>query len=125
MRFVAGFLEIHAMLDQLGAQRRHRGVLLRAVAERDDNRDGKIEAAARPGQRLAMVAASGGDEAPAGRLVASEHHPAANLEGAGWKVIFMFNPDLGTGARAQQRPAYLRGSGQVGVHQIRRLLEVG
>ena len=71
-----------------------------------------------------MVAASSGDEAPADWLVAGEHHTAANLEGAGGEVIFVFNPNFRTDACTQQRPAYLRRSRQVGMHEIRRLVEV-
>src|SRR5438876_28272 len=44
------------MLDQLGAESPHRGVLLGRIAERHHHRAGNAGAAAREGQRLAVVA---------------------------------------------------------------------
>ena len=43
---LARLLEVAAVLDQLGAEAAHRGVLLGAVAVRHEDRDGHAEGAA-------------------------------------------------------------------------------
>ncbi len=113
------------MLDQRRTERGHRGVLLRAVAERDDNGDRQAEAAARPGQRLAVVAAGGGDQTPTVArplLRLGKDNPAAHLESAGRKVVFVFDPDLGAGPLRSATASMICGvAGKMGMHQVCRI----
>ena len=87
------------MLDQLRAERLHGAILFAAVAVRDDDGCGQSPAAGRKSYALAVVAASGCDDAGEVWLVAHEpihvNSRAAQLEGADGRVILMLEPDLG------------------------------
>ena len=126
MRFFPGRFEIHPAFDQRRPQRGHRRVLLRAVAERDDDGNRQIESLAGPGQRLAMIPARRRNQAAlvSGPAVPiGEHNPAAHLESAGGQMVFMLDPDLGAGPSRQQRPRDLRRGRKVASHQIRCILQ--
>ena len=110
---LARCLEVIAVLDQLDPERAHRGVLLAAVAMGDD--DGSRQSVASRGEsdRLPVIAARRADHtARPLRLLAEVmeiDQPAAHLESAGRRVVFMLYPDLGAHLLAQQRPGILRG----------------
>jgi len=105
-------LEILAVLDQLGAESAHRGVLLRAVAVGDHDDGAQSVPPGGEGHRLAVVAARGGDDrahrgiAPDEPAEVGETSP--DLEGAEQSVVLLLHPELAAGPRVQERPAVLR-----------------
>ncbi len=105
-------LEIVPVLDQVRAERAHRGILLAAVAMRDYDRH--VHPRARPGvcDTLAVIAARRRDQARGRTRRAREavdiDDSAAQLERAHGAVVFVLDPDFGAGARTEQRPADLR-----------------
>ena len=105
-------LEVVALFDQLRAERLHRAVLAGAVAVRDDERGGNAVARRGKGDRLPVVAARGGDHpfhrASRAPQVIEIHEPAAHLEGADRRVVFVLDPDRAAAPRVEQRPPLLR-----------------
>ena len=105
-------IEIGAVFDQIRAECLHGGVLLRAVAVWHHNRHRHAMPGAGIGEALAMIAAGGADDpgrsqGPAGQRV-EIGEAATHLEGAGWRMVFMLDPDFGARPRGQQRPGILR-----------------
>ncbi len=104
----ATFIEVLAGRHQLTAAGLHRGVLLGRIALGDD--DHRRNAVARGGERdrLAVIAAGGGDEpfwlaaAAAQRLHIDQ--PAARLERSGRGVVLVLDHHLGADARLEERP---------------------
>lgn len=74
-----------------------------------------------------MIAARGRDNAPDVRLPLPQalhiHQPAAQLEGPHRGVILVFDPDLGTRARRDERPMNLGRGRQYTVNDLRRRLK--
>ena len=62
---LARLIEVAAELDDVGAERAHRGVLVRVVAERHDDRARHAFTLARERDRLTVVAGRRGDDAAA------------------------------------------------------------
>ncbi len=104
-------LEVMPVLDQFRAKRAHRGILLAAVAMRDDDR--RLHSGPRRGVRdtLAVIAAGCRDQARRRTRRAREavhiDDSAAQLERADGAVIFVFDPDFCSSARSEQRPSNL------------------
>ncbi len=115
-----GLVEIPPVLDELGAERAHGGVLLGRIAVRHHDRDRHVFLRAREGERLAMVAARRGDHALHVRALAREpveiHEPAAHLEGADRGVVLVLDHDIHARACPQQRPGILRRRRHGGAH---------
>src|SRR5258706_3047308 len=92
------FLEVAPMLDQLDAERAHRGVLLDAVAARDDDGRGNAEAPRCPRDALAVIPPARGDHPAhlglAGAQLAEVSESAAQLERADRAVVIVLQPDL-------------------------------
>ena len=78
-------------------------------------------AARREGDRLAVVAARGGDDAAHRGLAAHQcihvDQAAAQLERADRCVVLVLDPDLGSERGAEQRPGVLRRRRQHTVHE--------
>ena len=123
-RLFARHLEVVAILDQTRPECAHRGVLLHAVAVRHDNRHRNAIVASCPGQRLSVIAACGRDDAAHVRPFAAQafrvEQPAAQLEGAGRRVVLVFHPDFGATALREQRPRVLRRARKALVNQRQR-----
>src|SRR5436309_14497257 len=100
------------MLDEPGAEGAHGGVLLGAVAMRDDDGDRYFEPAPGISERLAVIAAGGRDQPVRRRMFARQpadiDQAATHLEGADRRVVLVFYPDLRARPLAQQWPAILR-----------------
>ena len=126
---LVGRLEVVAVLDEFGAERHHRQVLLDAVAARHHDHRPYAEDARGEGDALAVVAAGRGDHAGQVRLrlleVAHVDQPAAHLEGADRGVVLVLDPDLAAAALGQQRPADLRRRRDRAMHEIGGGLELG
>src|SRR6476660_4370578 len=109
---LARSLKVFAMLDQLGAERAHGGILLAAVAVWHD--DGRRHRATRgsEGNRLTMVAARRTDDTRGSvvrtRKLVEVNQATAHFESTERRVIFMFCPDLRAQRLAKQRPGILR-----------------
>jgi hypothetical protein len=94
------------VLDQLGAERAHRGELDRVRVLRHADRARDAEERARVGDRLAVVARRGRDQAAPPLLLAElrdEVDAAANLEGADRLVVLVLDPDLGPSSSSSPR----------------------
>ena len=111
-RMLTRLLEVAPMHDQLGAESLHRGVLVRAVAFRDGDRDRYAVRTSGVGQRLAVVAARGGDHATHRAFGVKQprnvDQSAAHLEGAGRSGVLVLDPSRCAGNFLQQRPAVRR-----------------
>ena len=127
--FLARRFEIRAMLDQPRTERAHRRVLLHAVAVRHDDRHGHAVALPGIGERLPVVAArrrdDAGDIGALARKTFDIDQAAAQLEGAGWRVVLVLDPDIRAAAFAQQRPTVLRRAREARMHQMLRGFEFG
>ena len=81
------------------------------------------------GDRLTVIAARGGDDAAGAGMAPPEvvhvGEAAAHLEGADGRVVLVLDPDLGAGARGQQRPGNLRRRRHGGVDGLGRRLYLG
>jgi len=112
---LVGLLKIGAVLDQFGTEGTHGGVLLTAIAMRNNDDRSQARAAGGKGDALAVIAARGRGHAGDVRFAATEpvhvDDTAAHFEGSGGSVVLVLDPDLRAGARAQERPADL-GSGR-------------
>ena len=117
------FLEIVAVNDQLAALGNHGGVFLRVVAFRHDDDGTQPLAGCADRDRLAMVAASRGDDAgtiglpllQAGHVERS----TTNLERPDGGVVLVFDPNGEPGILAQQRPDVLRGRRYLPINDLR------
>src|SRR5205085_10791248 len=98
-------VEVAAVLDQLGPERQDGGVLLDRIAVRHPDRQLHPGARAREGERLAVIAAGRADDARDMRTLAFEavdvDKAAADLEGAGRRVVLVLDHDLDAGARLE------------------------
>src|SRR5262245_21079740 len=96
---LARLVEVAAELDQLGAIRAHRRVLLRVVAERHDDRAGNAFALTGERDRLAVIAGGRGDHtAPfVGAETRDQVDAAADLERPGRVVVLVFDGDVESG----------------------------
>jgi hypothetical protein len=118
-----------AVLDEVGAERTHGGVLVGVVAERDDDVDGQTRGAS--GERQALPVVAGGRRDDAGGVRASaqqpidEHQPAANLERADRQVVLVLDPDVRAEVFGEQRPTVGRSGWQRAVHERGSLVEFG
>ena len=114
-RVAARLVEVAPVLDQLGAEGSHRRVLVAGIAVRNDDHAAQAVAARGVREALSMVASRRADDA-GGALAALGHRAeqvesAANLEGAGRRVVLVLDPDLAAGATREQRPRVLRRRG--------------
>ena len=106
-----GFVEIAAVLDQLGAEGAHGRVLFDRVSIR--NHDAHSDTCTRgcKRERLAMVAARCADHAFALRPLAHGtidiDEPAAQFERPDGSVVLVLDNDIHSRARAQERPGIL------------------
>jgi hypothetical protein len=95
---LASLLEVPAVLDHLGAEPSHRGVLLGAVAVRHEDHDRHPVRAAGVGEALAVVAARGGDDPGDVWTLAHQtlevDQPATHLERARGRVVLVLDPHL-------------------------------
>src|SRR5829696_782617 len=111
-RVLPRLLEVAPTHDQPGAESLNRGVLVRAVAFGDDDRDRYAVRASGVGQRLAVVAARGGDHAAHRAFGVKQprnvDQSAAHLEGAGRSGVLVLDPGRCAGNLLQQRPAVRR-----------------
>ncbi len=107
-RFLARRLEVVAVLDELGAERAHRRVLLARIAARNIDAHREPGARAGEGEALAVVAARRRDDAFGVRVAplqrVDEGQPAAHLEGAGRIVVLVLDHRLGAEPPGDQRP---------------------
>src|SRR5215472_8264885 len=105
-------LIILAVLDQSCPLRPHRGVLLDAVAVRDDDDRRQPEPLRGQCDRLPVIAPRCRNQAARlGRALHQffhVHDGGAGLERACRGLVFMFHPDLRAETLAQERPAVLR-----------------
>jgi hypothetical protein len=110
--FLARGLKIVAMLDQIGAERAHRAVLLDRVAARHIDHRFQAIASRREGKALAVIAACRRDQSGCRRPLALEtidiDKAATHLEGADRCVVFMLDHDLCAESLREQRPAMRR-----------------
>ena len=94
-----GGLEIVARFDEARAERRHRPVLLDAVAVRHDDRRAKAQTRCGKGDALPVIAAGRRHHAADLRLRAPDlveiDEAAAQLEGADRGVVLVLDPQLG------------------------------
>src|SRR3989304_3471908 len=124
---LARLVEVPAVLDQLGAECPHRGVLLGAVAARHEDHAARPGARAGEREALAVVAARRAAPAanPGPRLERVEQpQPAAHLERAGRRVVLVLYPELEPRARVEKRPGVLRRRRNHRVHPGGRALEL-
>ena len=100
------------MLYQFGALRKHSAILLAAVTVRDYDHRLQPRQPCRHRHSLPMIAARSCHHACQAGLALLEpidiDQRSAHFEGANWGVVFMFDPDLGAQALAEQRPTELR-----------------
>lgn len=128
-RLVLRLVEIVSELHEFRAERCDRRVLIGRVTAR--HVDGRPQAGARRGEgdRLAVIAAGGGDDATHLRMGGAQpikiNEPTPNLERAGRRVILVLHPHSAAGAAGEFRPRVLRGRRHDGVHQRGRTLELG
>ena len=125
---LAGLVVVAAVLDELGTERAHRGELDRVRPLGDADARLEAEEARRVGDRLAVVARRGGDQAAAPLLLAQlrdEVDAAANLEGADRLVVLVLDPDLGADELAQRGVAVERRRAQMRRDATPRLEHVG
>src|SRR5262249_43400004 len=117
-------LEVAAVLDKFGPKRAHRGVLFTAVTMRYDDRRSYPGARRRIRDTLAVIAArrrdQAGDRMRCAREAVDIDDSAAQLERADRAVVLVLDPDLGAGARAEQRPSDLRRGGERRADDLRR-----
>ncbi len=129
LRVLVGLLEVGAIFDQLGAERRHRRVFLRVVAAGNDDHRFQADPTGGKGDALAVVAAGGADHPGHVRLLATQRvhvdEAAADLERTDRRMVLVLDPHLAAGAAAQQRPTDLRRRRQMSVDHRRRVLEIG
>ncbi len=111
-RHVPRLVEIPAALDQLRAEGAHGSVLLGGIAFRHDDCRRDAGAARRIGNALTVIAARCADEAfgPLARFQKGVDidKPAADLERACGRMVFMLDHGEGAGALGKQRPRILR-----------------
>ena len=98
-----------------------------AVAMGHDDGDGNVETLPGIGQRLAVIAAGGGDDA-ARRQFLSRHprqmdQPAPHFEGADGRVVFMLDPDFGAGALARSGQRYCGVPGKASCTAVLRVFQ--
>lgn len=117
---LAGLIEVPAHLDELGAERSHRRVLVARVAFRHDDHTMHAMAPGGKGEALAVIATGGTDHA--GRWLrgrrepGEEMQPATHLEGPDGRVVLVLHPYLATGAPGEERPGVLGGGRHCRVH---------
>ena len=115
--------------DQLGAQAGHGGVFLAAVAMRNHDGGAPAVAARGKGQRLAVVAAGGRDDAfDIGQTALQCVHvdqAAPHLEGTDGRVVFVLYPDFAARARGEQGPRVLGRRQHGPLHDLPGLLDFG
>ena len=109
---LVGGLEIVADLDQRGAEPAHRPVFAGIVALRHDDRRREAERAGGIGDALPVIARrcrhDAADLRPRLAQLAEIHDAAADLEGAGRRMVLVLDPELGADPPRQQRPTILR-----------------
>ena len=126
-RLFARGLEVGAVLDEVGAERAHGGVLLRGIPLRHDDGDRKAEPPPGEGEALTVIAARRGNQprgvrrAPAEPV--DERHSAAHLEGAGGMMVFVLDDDLGAEPAREQRPGERRRRAQRLPHDFVRVAQ--
>src|SRR5690606_13845682 len=117
------------MLDHLGAKGTHRRVLLAGIAVWHQDADAQARLTRSQCEALAMVAAGGRDQPAHLRLAAQQcvdiDQPAAHLEGRSGSVVLVLDPQLATGALAQQWPAQLWCGRHMAMNQLRALAQLG
>ena len=90
---------------------------------------GRPGGAPRERQALPVVAARRRDDARHLRALAPQavdvDQPAADLEGAGRRVVLVLDPDLGAERLREQRPGVLRRRRHAAVHELARVVEIG
>jgi len=100
-----GVLEVRAVLDEVGAESAHGGILFSAVAVRHYER--RLDAMPPRGESnaLAVIAASRGDDGLDFGMLTSQvvevNESAADFEGADGGVVFVFHPHFRAQALAQ------------------------
>ena len=123
------FVEITAMLDQPGAKRHHRSVLLAAVAARDHDSHGNARPLPGIGKRLAMVATGRRDYSThlgaTSAQPVEEGQPATDLERPGRRMVLMLDPDLTAGAGGQEWPGIACGRRKSRVNDLSGFFELG
>src|SRR5204863_5458440 len=97
-------VEIATELDDLGAERAHRGVLFRIVADRNDDRARHTFTLTCERDRLAMIPRARRDDAAplVGRQSRDQVQATADLECAGGIVILMLDVDVEAGLGTKQ-----------------------
>jgi hypothetical protein len=126
MRFVPGFIEVTAKLDDPRSERGDRGVLIGRVAKGEIDGGAQSSAQRRKGNRLPVIPASCRNHPfdVCVRLTQAMqvYQAAAYLERASRRVILVLDVDLATGARAQFGPRMERRRRDDLVNQIGRPL---
>ena len=121
------FIEIGADNDQLAAEGLHRRVLLARIADRHENGARHACARRRKCDRLAMIAARGGDDAVELRGSSLEpieiDNATPHLEGADGRVVLVLDPHLRARTLRQQRPGMLRRRRHDRAHERNRRLQ--
>ena len=105
-------LKIRAMLDQFGAERAHRAVLLDRIALWHVDHRRHAVTAGGEGKALPVIAARGGNDPGRVRRLALQpveiDQPAAHLEGADRRVVLVLDHDGRAEPLRQQRPGMRR-----------------
>jgi len=121
-------LEVVATLDQLDAECAHRGVLVDAVAERNDDNGRQLELAGGEPDGLTMVPAGRRDDTGRAGTVAPKFvhvdETAAHLEGAGRCMVFVLDPHRGADPLIEEWPPVLWRRRHRSVNQGRSGLQV-
>jgi len=101
------------------AKAAHGGILIQAVAVRNDDGDGHAGPRTCIAQGLTMIAAGRGDDTAHMRALPPQaihvDEPATHLEGAGGSVVLVLDPDCSADPAGEQRRGILCRYGAMGV----------
>ncbi len=125
---LARFLKVLAELNQVRALSSHGGVLFSAVAVRHDDGHRHLESLTGQSDRLAVVAASGGNQSfdSVGALEQFRRVDdcASRLEGTDGSMVLVLDPHIHAEPMVEQRPGNLRRGLHERVDQLLRFLDL-